>query len=174
MLYDLGVYEFLPYVRSFSIPLIYLKAFLNPIFVIVFKFITDERVDIDDVYNIDIFASHFPAGTSTKCFKHLIQLTEHTGFFRYRERVMDKPIPYDLSKIPDEIPLAIYAGEYDMLGTASSIIWFQQQMLKHHKQIFVKTYKDVGHATFVSPLETNDQFLRDGLRFFENAESVRK
>eukprot|EP00826_Nyctotherus_ovalis_P059519 TRINITY_DN8284_c0_g1_i2.p1 TRINITY_DN8284_c0_g1~~TRINITY_DN8284_c0_g1_i2.p1 ORF type:complete len:385 (+),score=85.65 TRINITY_DN8284_c0_g1_i2:188-1342(+) len=169
ILRDLGIHSFFPYLQSLSFGQVWLKSILGPIYDLVLKFVTEENSIVTDSYNIDVFYAHFPAGTSTKCFKHLIQLTEHTGFFKYREKASDPVVPYDFRALPDDIPLAVYVGEYDTVGSPISALWFHQQMLKFRKKVHIKVYKNIGHASFLAPLKENFAFLHDTVSFFENA-----
>lgn len=169
LMLDLGVNEFFPYLRPLSLLTVYGKSIMGWLITLILKLATDERPEFIDLYNIDVFLANFPASTSTKCFKHLVQLTEHKGFFRYREKSSDPLKYYELYKIPDDIPLAIFIGEHDIVGSPSSMLWFQQQMVKYNKKVHMKMYKNIGHAAFIAPLDMNREFLSDTIKFFENA-----
>jgi len=170
ILRDLGIHEFFSYSKILSHIMLFLKDKLEPIFGFAMSLLTDENIKHTNISSLDVFIGHFPTNTSTKCFKHLIQLTEHKGFYKYREKADDPIVPYDLSALPDDIPLAIFIGKGDLVASPESISWFQQQMLALGKHVYVKVYSEFGHSAFIAPKENNLIFLEDTIQFFDNAE----
>jgi len=167
---QLGMYEFLPFSRPLAMALVILKNILPTFANLIVYIIADERAEIFDKAKSDIFFAHFPAGSSTKCFKHLVQLSEFCGFNRYRETMESPVIPYDFNNIPDDIPLAVFGGQFDMLSTPEENAWLEKELLKRHKKVYVKTFHNQGHIPFLAPSDENTQFLQEGLDFFAAAE----
>ncbi len=168
-----GYYEFLGYTKSLSFFELYIKMLLPSIFKLMVRIIADTDLSVSDMERVDVFFSRFPAGSSSKCFKHLVQLTEAPGFFRYRETSDDPLVPYNISNLPD-IHLAIFGGFVDELDTPEENDWLRDELRKAGKLVFMKNFPNIGHIPFMTPLDQYTGFMTEGLDFMRVAELEEK
>jgi len=113
---------------------------------------------MDDAEMMERLSAHFPAGTSVKDMVHYSQFinTKPAFFGRYdygkeaNQRAYGSATPpaYDLSAVSSP-PLAfLLAGNDDLVAPTDSERMLSE--LPHKSQVFVKTYADFSHLTWVS------------------------
>jgi lysosomal acid lipase/cholesteryl ester hydrolase len=125
----------------------------------------DALPEYDNQERLPIFLSHYPAGASRKDFEHILQLSEHAGFHRFRENKNDELIPYDFCKIPD-IPIAVGVGAEDKMASVADARWLKEQLEKCNRLNFYEEYENMGHLTFNLPVSTF-QYIDDALQFLK-------
>ena len=80
-----------------------------------FEFLAGQDSNYDNSAKYEVFLNHYPVGTSVTQFKHILQQTIQVGYYHYRKDFWDSYIPYDFTKIPSSIPIAVFGGLEDKL-----------------------------------------------------------
>ncbi len=104
---------------------------------------------------LDVYLSHYPSGTSLKSMLHFLQNLKSGGFYNYdykREANMFiygqvTPLEYDLSKIPDDLPIMMIAGKEDKLATITDVKWLKSKIKKN--VVFYEEKENMGHISFL-------------------------
>ncbi len=165
-----GVYEFAPSMRMLSLGLSILDSLIPSIGDTVFQLVSDYYTEGYNHTRSPVFLSHYPQGSSTKSMRHMTQLLDSDGFYKYREKPTDPRVPYDFSRIPN-LPIAILGGEGDLMASAETIVWLHTELLRAGKPNFMRIYPYMGHLGAINPSSEHIGHLQDAFAFFKSVES---
>lgn len=124
------------------------------------KILADQHPDYDNEDKYAEFFNHYPSGTSTHLFIHIVQQSTHQGYYEYQRNSGDQLVEYDFTKFPSNIPVAIYAGGSDLLVSVKDTQWLRDEL---NTTGVVKEYDEFvgyGHATFIIPGKYFDPYYR--------------
>lgn len=131
--------------------------------------IIKEDINLLNKDKIDEALAHFPAGTSTRTFEHIIQVMKAGRFQKYDFGVdlnrliykSDIPPAYDLSKIKG-MKIIQVVGESDTTAHPIDNQWLRDQLGTN--VIYYATYR-LCHTCFA--LSTNPKYLYDLIELFK-------
>lgn len=126
---------------------------------------------------VDLFLDHEPQSTSTKTLVHLSQIVRNDVLAKYDYGRLDynfmhygsiSPPLYDLSKIPNNLPMFISYGGQDALSDKRDVLRLLDQ-LKSHKvgKLEVDFIEEYAHADFVMAINAKDLVYNKVTAFFK-------
>lgn len=116
------------------------------------QMLADSNPDINDPVATQNYLSHYPSGSSLRELEHITQCVRSKNFQRFDfgplgnlERYGSSvPPTIDISTI-DGIPIAIFAGEKDLITKLEDTQWAMAQLTK---SLVHYSVHDLGHVSY--------------------------
>lgn len=146
------VFEVLPFNQEVQSLSVLVNSIFPSMSMALFEEVSDEDCLVNCPNRLKIFLSHYPSGTSIRCFLHFRQLYETQKFqsfdfgneneTRYREN-NGKVIDYEIDKIKG-IPIIMCCGGKDKLVNINDVRWLKEMFLKGKKKrrVFSNIYNE--------------------------------
>lgn len=120
-----------------------------------------------------VFA-YTPAGISYRQLLHFIQIVKFNRFQQYdfkrdknlRIYGMESPPKYDLSRI--HVPIYIFYGTNDLLGTKANTLKFIVKISKNHIPIKVQELVGWNHIDFTYAIDAKQMIYNKILKYYQN------
>lgn len=129
-----------------------------------FEFLAGQEPEYDNSAKYEVFLNHYPKGTSITQFRHILQQTTQIGYYQYRKNTFDGYIPYDFTKIPSSIPLALFGGLEDKLVSIEDVRWLKEKLMLSGSLRFYKELEGHGHLTYLLPKKSYECY-KDAVEF---------
>ena len=163
---ELGIHNLLP----FTTPMAKSMAAICKLIPLLCNFgvemVADDEPLFDNQDRMPVFLSHYPSGSSSKNYEHIMQLVSY-GFVRYRYKNTDPLQFYNITKIPKSVNIALLAGKADKLACPHDSKNLKNILERVGNLKFYREYDHMGHLTFLIPTEETMDFATDTLLFLQ-------
>ncbi|KAJ1288926.1 hypothetical protein BS78_02G126100 [Paspalum vaginatum] len=143
----------------------------------------DERLDCNNLLSsitgenccfnssrIDYYLEYEPHPSSTKNLRHLFQMIRKGSFAKYdygwwgnlRRYGQLRPPPFDLSSIPESLPMWMGYGGLDELADVTDVERTIKELRPTPEQLYIGDY---GHIDFIMSVKAKDDVYADLMRF---------
>ncbi|XP_062199289.1 triacylglycerol lipase 1 [Phragmites australis] len=143
----------------------------------------DERLDCNNLLSaitgenccfnssrIDYYLEYEPHPSSTKNLRHLFQMIRKGTFAKYdygwwgnvRRYGQLHPPPFDLSSIPESLPIWMGYGGFDALADVTDVQRTVRELRRKPELLYVRDY---GHIDFIMSVKAKDDVYIDLMRF---------